>query len=285
MKSDSYIYRQTKILNIRGQLMDISTPRVMGILNVTPDSFFEENRFTTETAILAQTEKMLIEGASIIDIGGYSSRPEAEDISIEEELSRTVNAVKLIAKRFPNAILSVDTFRSEVARQAFFEGASIINDISGGELDAKMFSTVASLNIPYIIMHMRGTPQTMKTHTVYENIVKEITEYFQQKISVLQNISIKDILIDPGFGFAKTTEQNFQLLSHLDHFKILRAPILVGLSRKSMIWKTLETEPPDVLNGTTALNMVALIKGASILRVHDVREAVEVIKLYSVINI
>ena len=265
--------------------MDISTPRVMGILNVTPDSFFEENRFTTETAILAQTEKMLIEGASIIDIGGYSSRPEAEDISIEEELSRTVNAVKLIAKRFPNAILSVDTFRSEVARQAFFEGASIINDISGGELDAKMFSTVASLNIPYIIMHMRGTPQTMKTHTVYENIVKEITEYFQQKISVLQNISIKDILIDPGFGFAKTTEQNFQLLSHLDHFKILRAPILVGLSRKSMIWKTLETEPPDVLNGTTALNMVALIKGASILRVHDVREAVEVIKLYSVINI
>lgn len=265
--------------------MTLSTPQIMGILNVTPDSFFAENRFITEAAILAQAEKMLAEGASIIDIGGYSSRPGTQDVSLEEELSRTVNAVKLIAKRFPNAILSVDTFRSEVARQAFCEGACIINDISGGELDANMFSTVASLNIPYILMHMRGTPQTMKNHTTYDNIVKEITEYFQQKISILQNMGLKDILIDPGFGFAKTTEQNFRLLSHLNHFKILGAPLLVGLSRKSMIWKTLNAEPSNALNGTTALNMIALIKGASILRVHDVKEATEVIKLYSAINI
>lgn len=252
----------------------------MGILNVTPDSFYEASRFTTERQILEQTEKMLAAGATFIDVGGYSSRPGAKDISEEEELSRTLNAVKLIAKKFPTAIISIDTFRSTVARQAVGEGAHLINDISAGELDAAMFNTLAELQVPYIAMHMRGTPQTMKSLTEYENLMKEITDYFHQKIYTLHQLGVKDIIIDPGFGFSKTAEQNFQILQHLDYFKILGKPILAGLSRKSMVWKTLETTASEALNGSSALHMAALLKGSSILRVHDVKEAMEVVKLY-----
>lgn len=253
----------------------------MGILNVTPDSFFDGSRFTTDTEILTQTEKMLSEGATFIDIGGYSSRPGAENISIEEERARVLKAVELIVKEFPKTLISIDTFRAEVAREAVQEGANIINDISAGELDSKMFETVASLNVPYIAMHMRGTPQTMKELTSYSNLAGEIMNYFLKKIEWLKNLGVTDIIIDPGFGFAKTIDQNFELLSYLDHFRNLDRPILAGLSRKSMVWKTLGVTAADALNGTTALNMTALQKGASILRVHDVKEAVEVIKLFS----
>ncbi len=256
----------------------------MGILNVTPDSFYDGDKFTSESSILSQVEKMLTEGATFIDVGGYSSRPGAEDISEKKEINRSVTAIKLIIRKFPAAVLSIDTFRSGVARQAVLEGAAMVNDISAGEQDKDMFATVAELKVPYVAMHMRGTPQTMKTLTAYENIIKEIADYFHQKISVLQSLGVRDILIDPGFGFAKTIDQNFHILSHLDYFKILNKPILAGLSRKSMIWKTLDTKPTDALNGTTALNMAALLKGASILRVHDVKEAMEVVKLFRSIS-
>ena len=274
-------FSTNKTLNIHGRLLDLSVPRVMGVLNVTPDSFYNGSRFTTESEILNQTEKMLSEGATFIDVGGYSSRPGAADITEKEEIERAVQAVKFIIKKFPDAILSIDTFRAEVARQAVSEGASMINDISGGENKSNMFSTVAALKVPYVIMHMRGTPQTMNTLTGYENLIHEITNYFHQRICLLETLGVKDIIVDPGFGFAKTIEQNFQLLKQLDYFKILGKPILAGISRKSMIWKTLEAQPADALNGTTALNMAALMKGSSILRVHDVKEAVEATKLYT----
>lgn len=252
----------------------------MGILNVTPDSFYEASRFITERDILEQTEKMLTAGATFIDVGGYSSRPGAKDVSEEEEATRTLYAVNLIVKNFPTAIISIDTFRSTVARQAIGEGAHLINDIAAGELDAEMFNTLAELQVPYIAMHMRGTPQTMRSLTEYENLIKEITDHFHQKIYNLHQLGVKDIIIDPGFGFSKTVEQNFQILQHLDYLKILGKPILTGLSRKSMIWKTLGTTPADALNGSSALHMAALLKGSSILRVHDVKEAMEVVKLY-----
>jgi dihydropteroate synthase len=252
----------------------------MGIVNVTPDSFFEGSRVFTESEILHQVEKMLSEGAAIIDVGGYSSRPGATDVSLDEELERTVHAIKIIRTNFPTAILSVDTFRSEVARQSVLEGAAIVNDISGGMLDANMLDTVANLKVPYILMHMRGAPQTMSGLATYENMFTEIATYFSEKIHALHQRGINDIIIDPGFGFAKTIDQNFQLLSHLEYFKIHNKPILAGLSRKSMIWKTLEVSPHESLNGTTALNIIALEKGASILRVHDVKAASETIKLF-----
>jgi dihydropteroate synthase len=274
-------FSTNKTLNIRGQLLDLAVPRVMGILNVTPDSFFDGNRYTTDAPILNQAEKMLSEGATFIDVGGYSSRPDADIIPEEEEIKRSVHAVKLIAQKFPEANISIDTFRAAVAQQAVEAGASLINDIAAGELDKKMFAIVAQLKVPYIAMHMRGTPQTMKTLTQYENLLKEITDYFHQKIAALNNLGVKDVILDPGFGFAKTVEQNFQLLHHFDHFKLLGKPLLAGLSRKSTIWKTLGSQPEDALNGTTALNMAALLKGASILRVHDVKEAMEVVKLYT----
>lgn len=253
----------------------------MGILNITPDSFYSASRVTSENEILKQAEKMLAEGATFLDVGGYSSRPGAEDISMEEELSRSVDAVKIIAKEFPQAILSIDTFRAEVARQAILEGASMINDISAGELDKEMFALVSSLKVPYVAMHMRGTPQTMKSQTNYENLLKEVIDYFHKKIATLRQLGVRDIIIDPGFGFAKTIEQNFTLLNHLEYFKIIGRPLLVGLSRKSMIWKTLDIKQEEALNGTTALHMTALSKGAHILRTHDVREAVEAIQLHS----
>jgi dihydropteroate synthase len=274
-------FSTNKTLNLGGRLMDLSQPKVMGILNVTPDSFYEGSRYATDAQILNQTEKMLSEGAAIIDVGGYSSRPGAEDVSLEEERKRAVNAVQLIVKKFPTAILSIDTFRSEVADAAIQEGALMVNDISGGELDTNMFNTVARLNVPYTLMHMRGNPRTMVKQIDYEDILKEMADYFHKKISALERLAVKDIIIDPGFGFAKTREQNFELLHNIDYFKITGKPILAGLSRKSMIWKTLSIRADEALNGTTALNTIALLKGVSILRVHDVKQAVEVTQLLS----
>lgn len=256
----------------------------MGILNITPDSFFAGSRFTAETEILKQAEKMLLEGATFLDVGGYSSRPGAADIPVDEELERVIKAIVIIHKEFPSAIISIDTFRAEVARQAVLEGAGVINDISAGELDSKMFHAVAELNVPYIAMHMRGTPQTMKGLTQYSNLVKELVDYFIDKINRLKILGVHDVIIDPGFGFAKTIEQNFEILEHLDHLHHLDKPVLAGLSRKSMVWKTLGITAEEALNGTTALNMTAVMKGASILRVHDVKEAVEVIRLASRLN-
>lgn len=281
MKSAKPGSSSAKTLNVNGKLVDLSSPAVMGILNITADSFFAGSRFIAETEILKQAEKMLSEGATFLDVGGYSSRPGATNISVDEELQRAVSAIKSIIKEFPSALISIDTFRAEVARQAVREGASIINDISAGELDQNMFKTVAELKVPYIAMHMRGTPQTMKELTNYSNLIKEVFDYFVVKIDQLKKLGVNDVIIDPGFGFAKTTEQNFELLAHLDHFKYLDTPILAGLSRKSMIWKTLGITADEALNGTTALNMTALLKGANILRVHDVKEAVHVIKLAS----
>lgn len=224
---------------------------------------------------------MLTEGASILDVGGYSSRPGAENISEQEEENRVLSALQGIKKRFPEAILSIDTFRSGIARKAVSLGADMINDISGGDLDADMFNTVAQLQVPYCCMHMKGTPETMNNLVQYSNLMHEIITYFHQKVAALQQAGVKDSIIDPGFGFAKTVEQNFQLMNNLHALKILEKPLMVGISRKSMIWKTLQSTPEHALNGTTALNMVALMKGASILRVHDVKEAVEAVKLFT----
>jgi dihydropteroate synthase len=274
-------FSTNKTLNLGGRLLSLDTPLVMGILNVTPDSFFDGGKFTDEVSILKRVEQMITEGAAIIDIGGYSSRPGAADISTDEEARRVVGALRLIRNQFKEVILSVDTFRSSIARQAVNEGADMINDISGGELDPAMVETVAALNVPYICMHMRGTPQTMNALATYDNLLLEITSWFAAKVDLLQRAGVKDILLDPGFGFAKTVNQNFELLSNLQLLTPLGKPLLVGLSRKSMIWRTLQTTPDQALNGTTALNMVALLKGASLLRVHDVKEAVDVITLFS----
>lgn len=281
MKSaaESKLFSTNKTLNLGGRLVDLRVPKIMGILNITPDSFYDGSRFTTETQILDGAEKMLQEGATILDVGGYSSRPGAEDISADEERKRVTGAISAILRRFPEALLSIDTFRSDVAAAAVHEGAVMVNDISGGSLDDAMLKTVAALNVPYILMHLRGTPQTMTQHTQYENLIKDITDYFHQRTAQLQALGIRDIIIDPGFGFAKTPSQNFELLNHLDYFGILGKPVLAGLSRKSMIWRTLSLKPEEALNGTTALNTVALLKGASILRVHDVKEAQQVIQL------
>ncbi|MBL7859405.1 MAG: dihydropteroate synthase [Cyclobacteriaceae bacterium] len=256
----------------------------MGILNITPDSFYDGGKYQSEAAILKHAEKMLLEGASFLDVGGYSSRPGADDVSTSEESNRVIPAIRSLAKEFPQAIISIDTFRSNVAKASVEEGAGIINDISGGELDPAMFETVAALNVPYILMHMRGNPKSMRALTTYNNLVKEVLDYFAEKISQLQLLGVKDIIIDPGFGFAKTREQSFELLHHLQHLQILGKPILAGLSRKSMIWKSLTIAPEDALNGTTSLNTIALLKGANILRVHDVKAAMEIIKLNNVLN-
>jgi dihydropteroate synthase len=256
----------------------------MGVMNITPDSFYAGSRQTVEKEILNNVEKMLTDGASIIDIGGYSSRPGAEPISEEEEAQRVLHPIAAIRKRFPEVIISIDTFRSAIARKAVEAGADMINDISGGELDHEMHNTVAQLQVPYICMHMKGTPETMNSLTQYANLEHEIISYFHQKIAALQKAGVKDIIIDPGFGFAKTIEQNFQLINNLSMLSMLGKPLLIGISRKSMIWKTLQTSPEHALNGTTALNMVALIKRASILRVHDVKEAVECVTLFKSLN-
>jgi dihydropteroate synthase len=266
-------------LNINGRLVDLSTPKVMGILNVTPDSFFAQSRKSGEKEIIQTAEKMLAEGATFLDVGGYSSRPGAEDISVEDEINRVAAPIKQLSERFPEAVISIDTFRSDVARAALDAGAHVINDISGGILDADMIPLAGRRKVPYIAMHMRGTPQTMKNLTLYDDVLLEVMQYFSDIIAKAKAAGIHDLILDPGFGFAKTLEQNYYLLQHLDHFKRLDCPILVGVSRKSMIYKLLDCSPDEALNGTTALNSVALLKGANILRVHDVNEATEAIRL------
>jgi dihydropteroate synthase len=268
-------------INFAGKLYTLEKPMVLGILNTTPDSFYDGGKYPTETAILKRAEQILEEGAQIIDIGGYSSRPNASEVSVAEELKRTLPAITAIKQRFPEALISIDTFRAAVGKEALEAGACMVNDISGGALDAQMWQLVAGRQVPYILMHMRGTPQDMTTQTNYTDVVKEVYYYFSEKIAALRAIQQKDIIIDVGFGFAKTTAQNFLLLKNLDYFHGLGLPILVGVSRKSMIYKALQTTPEKSLNGTTVLHTVALMKKASFLRVHEVREAVEAIKLVS----
>lgn len=274
-------FSTNKTWNVNGRLVDFSKPKVMGILNVTPDSFYDGNRYSDPTAAIKQAEKMVKDGADMIDVGGYSSRPGAEDISSDEEVQRTVGIIKAIAKEFPGLLISIDTFRSAVAGKALDAGANIINDITGGDHDPALRKLAISRRVPYIVMHMRGTPKTMNQLTQYDNIVKDVISALQKKVHDYQQEGLTDIAIDAGFGFAKTVEQNFEMLTNLEAFAMIGRPLLVGVSRKSMIWRTLEIKPEDALNGTTALNMVALLKGADILRVHDVREAVECVKLYS----
>ena len=271
-------------INCKGQLIELSTPKVMGILNVTPNSFFDGGKYKNENEILSQVEKMIIEGATFIDIGAYSSKPNAEFVSEEEEISRIVPVINLILKHFPETILSIDTFRSEVAKASIENGAAIINDISAGHLDDKMLEVIGKYNVPYIMMHMRGTPQTMQTLTVYDDIVKEMLFYFSERIAKARSFGINDLIIDPGFGFAKKLEQNYEVFQKLELFNLLELPLLVGISRKSMIYKTLDTSIEEALNGTTVLNTLALTKGAKILRVHDVKEAMECVTLFNKIN-
>ncbi|MCD8269377.1 MAG: dihydropteroate synthase [Parabacteroides sp.] len=269
-----------KTLNIRGRLLSLATPVVMGILNITPDSFYADSRKQSEAAIEERIQAILSEGGQIIDIGGYSSRPDAAEVSPEEEMKRLAFALKILNAHYPDAIVSVDTFRADVARRCVEEdGVSIINDISGGELDKKMFETVAGLNVPYIMMHMRGTPQTMQQHTDYTDMMEEIMLYFAAKVRELRLMGVNDIILDPGFGFSKTVDQNYRLMNRLEEFDVFGLPLLVGISRKRMIYNYLGGTPADSLNGTTVLNTYALMNGIDILRVHDVRAAVEAVKI------
>ncbi len=272
-------------MNCNGKFIDLSSPKVMGILNITPNSFYDGGKFTAENQILVQVEKMILEGATFIDIGAYSSKPNAEFVSETDEISRIIPVLELILNKFPETIISIDTFRSEVAKICIENGAAIINDISAGNLDEKMWEIIAKFNVPYIMMHMKGNPKTMQSLTNYENIVKEILIYFSEKIAKARSLGINDLIIDPGFGFAKTLEQNFEVLQKLELFQMLDLPILAGISRKSMIYKTLETNAENALNGTTVLNTIALTKGAKILRVHDVKEAMECVDLYQKLTI
>ena len=271
-------------INLNGNLMDLSTPKIMGILNVTPDSFYDGGMFDSNKKILDHVEKMLTDGADIIDVGGYSSRPGAKEVKLKDEIKRVVPTIELIKKEFNETTISVDTFRSEVALQAVNSGASIINDISGGDLDPNMFNCVAELNVPYIIMHMQGNPKNMQNNPLYENVIVEIIENLSKKVFEATEAGVIDVIIDPGFGFGKTIEHNYKILRELSFFKELDCPILVGLSRKSMIYSLLEEKPENVLNGTTCLNTVSILNGANILRVHDIKEAKEVIKLTNFLN-
>ena len=268
-------------INCKGLLVDLSAPKVMGILNVTPNSFFDGGKYKNETEILSQVEKMVVDGATFIDIGAYSSKPNAEFVAEQEEIYRIVPVVDLILKHFPEAILSIDTFRGEVAKASIESGAAIINDIAAGNLDNNMFEIIAKYNVPYVMMHMRGNPQTMQTLTDYDDIVKEMLFYFSEKVAKARSFGINDLMIDPGFGFAKTVGQNYEVFQKMELFNMLELPLLVGVSRKSMIYKTLGTTIENALNGTTVLNTLALTKGAKILRVHDVKEAVECVALFN----
>ena len=275
---------QQPTINCKGKLIDLSQPKVMGILNLTPNSFYDGGKYKDEIQVLNQVERMLDDGATFIDVGAYSSKPNAEFVSEEEELHRLLPIVELLVNKFPEVLLSVDTFRSQVAKKAIENGVAIVNDISAGKLDEKMIETVAKLNVPYIMMHMKGNPKTMQSLTNYEDILKEMIFYFSERIAVARSFGVNDIVIDPGFGFAKTLEQNYEVLQKLELFSMLELPLLVGVSRKSMIYKTLENSPEEALNGTTVLNTIALQKGAKILRVHDVKEAMECVKLLSKLN-
>ncbi|MBO6829225.1 MAG: dihydropteroate synthase [Muricauda sp.] len=271
-------------INCKGELVDLTRPKVMGILNLTPDSFFDGGKYKDETSILQQVEYMLDHGATFIDMGAYSSRPGAEHVPEDEELLRMLPVIDLILTKFPDTLISVDTFRSKVAAESIEHGAALINDISAGNLDAAMFDTVANYQVPYIMMHMKGTPQSMQKQATYSDVIKDLRSYFSEKIRETTSKKINDIIIDPGFGFAKTTEQNYTLLNHLDLFQTFGLPILIGLSRKSMIYKVLESSPQEALNGTTALHTIALLKGANIIRAHDVKEAMECVKLVEVLK-
>lgn len=271
-------------INCKGELIDLSSPKVMGILNITPDSFYDGGKHKNESEVLKHVEQMLNEGATFIDVGAYSSRPNAEHISETDELNRILPIVNLILRAFPEVILSIDTFRSEVAQKCIEAGAAIINDISAGKLDSNMLTTIAKLQVPYIMMHMRGNPKTMQKLTDYDDLLKDISYYFSERIAAANASGINDVIIDPGFGFAKTLEQNFELLNKLQLFNTIEKPLLVGVSRKSMIYKPLKTSAKEALNGTSVLNTVALQKGASILRVHDVKEALECIKLVELLD-
>ena len=270
-------------LNCKGRILVIDKPLVMGIINATPDSFFGGSRFNGVDEIVAKAEKMLNDGADILDIGGQSTRPGSELISADEEIERVIPAIKEIAKKNPEAFISIDTFYSKVAIAAIEAGATIVNDISAGSMDSKMIATVAELKVPYILMHMKGTPQTMQQNATYENVTREVLDFFISKTNELKNAGIIDIIIDPGFGFAKTIAQNFELLKNLSVFKILDKAIMLGISRKSTIYKTLGISADEALNGTSVLNTIGLMNGASILRVHDVKEATEAVKLFSAI--
>ena len=266
-------------INCNGNLIDLTIPKVMGILNLTPDSFYDGGKYSSQKEILLHTEKMLLEGATFIDIGAYSSRPGAKDISEEEELKRLLPNLEIIVREFPEILISIDTFRSEVANRCISTGACMINDISGGNLDENMFNTIAKLQVPYIVMHMQGTPQTMRNNTKYDNLINNIIYFFSKKIDQLKSLGVNDIIIDVGFGFGKTLDQNYELLQKLSLFKNLDLPILTGLSRKSMLSKYLDINASETLNATTIVNTLAILNGTKILRVHDVRQAVEVVKI------
>lgn len=271
-------------INCYGKLIDLNTPKVMGILNVTPDSFYDGGKFKNDKGFLSQTEKLINEGATFIDIGAYSSRPGADFVSEKEEINRLIPIVRLIHETFPETPISIDSFRSNVIKESVQAGAAMVNDISAGILDPMMFESVGKLGVPYIMMHMRGTPQTMQQMSNYSNITKEVYSYFSERIHLARKHQIKDLIIDLGFGFSKTLDQNFKLLNSLDFYTNLNLPILAGVSRKSMIYKTLNTTADNALNGTSALHMIALEKGSKILRVHDVKEAIECIKLYKALK-
>ena len=273
------LFSVKKTLNIKGILYPLDKPRVMGIINVTPDSFYADSRIGKEKELLMVVEEMLENGADFIDLGGYSSRPGAKEISEEEEYERIIPAIRSILNHFPETLISVDTFRSTIARQGINEGAVMINDISGGQLDDQMFKTVAETGVPYVLMHMKGNPQTMSSQTEYDNLFKEMGLFFNERVSELNNLGVSDIILDPGFGFSKSLDQNYELLKNFTYFEVIGYPLLVGLSRKSMIFRLLDVQPSEALNGTTILNTIALLKKASILRVHDIKEAVQVIKL------
>ena len=276
---------QSEYINVNGSLLDLSQPRVMGILNVTPDSFYAGSRTQTEVEIARRVKQIVSEGAAIIDIGAYSSRPNADNVSAREEMERLRMGLKILFEIQPDAVVSVDTFRADVARMCVEEyGVAIINDIAAGEMDANMFHTVAALNVPYIMMHMQGTPQDMQQHIHYDHIRMEIMQYFALRVQDLHARGVKDIIIDPGFGFGKTLAHNYELFKHLEDFKLFELPLLVGISRKSMIYKLLDSSPEEALNGTTVLNTIALTKGADILRVHDVKACVEAVRIFNQMN-
>lgn len=271
-------------LNCRGRLVDLSTPKIMGIINATPDSFYSKSRVATSDDLIIRIERMIAEGVDIIDLGAYSSRPNADHISQEEELNRLLPLVEFIKKEYPDLLISIDTFRAKVADECILRGIDLINDISGGQIDDELLEVIANKEVPYILMHMRGTPQTMMQDTQYEHLTNELLLYFSKGIQKAKQAGVNDVIIDPGFGFSKTLEQNYQLLNQLDALNSLEVPMLIGISRKSMIYEALNSSADLALNGTTALHMIALSKGANILRVHDVKEAVECVKLHQLLN-
>ncbi len=270
-----------KLINCKGKLISVEKPVVMGILNITPDSFFDGGKFNSIDSALFQTEKMLSDGATFIDIGGHSTRPGANEVELNVELNRTIPVIENILKKFPDAIISIDTFRSKVADEAIAAGAAIINDVSAGDADEHMFETVVKYNVPYILMHKNGSFKTMQQKPTYKDVVLDIINYFIPKVAFLQSIGVSDLILDPGFGFGKTLEHNFELLNRLEGFKVFELPLLIGVSRKKMIQQTTNTDASTSLNGTTATHMIALMKGANILRVHDVKEAVECVNIYN----